>query len=119
MRYINLRFTYLLADLLFVGVDRFYDNIEQMLGYRINRWLKICWRFLTPLITAVDRRTVHSFGSFANHYYSLGLLMVIRPISITTARCVARRCMARDIVFLSLATQRYATQRSAVLEIRL
>jgi len=38
------------------GVDRFYDNIEQMLGYRINPWLKICWRFLTPFITAVGRK---------------------------------------------------------------
>jgi len=34
------------------GVDRFYDNIEQMIGYRINPWLRICWTVLTPLLTA-------------------------------------------------------------------
>ncbi|XP_076341123.1 sodium- and chloride-dependent taurine transporter-like [Tachypleus tridentatus] len=34
------------------GVDRFYDNIEEMLGYRINPWLRWCWLYFTPLITA-------------------------------------------------------------------
>ncbi|XP_035215546.1 sodium- and chloride-dependent taurine transporter-like isoform X1 [Stegodyphus dumicola] len=33
------------------GVNRFYDNIEEMLGFRINPWLMICWKFLSPLVT--------------------------------------------------------------------
>ncbi|KAK3082660.1 hypothetical protein FSP39_001726 [Pinctada imbricata] len=33
------------------GADRFYDAIEMMIGYRPNVWLKICWKYLTPLIT--------------------------------------------------------------------
>ena len=33
------------------GADRFYDNLETMLGYRINRWFGICWRYLTPAVT--------------------------------------------------------------------
>jgi solute carrier family 6 GABA transporter-like protein 6/8/11/12/13 len=33
------------------GASRFYDNIEMMIGFRINRWLWICWMVLTPLIT--------------------------------------------------------------------
>ncbi|KAJ8303500.1 hypothetical protein KUTeg_019896 [Tegillarca granosa] len=33
------------------GADRFYDALEMMLGFRINIWLKICWKFLTPFCT--------------------------------------------------------------------
>jgi SNF family Na+-dependent transporter len=33
------------------GVNRFYDNLEQMIGYRIMPWLKICWLIFTPLLT--------------------------------------------------------------------
>ncbi|XP_037551722.1 sodium- and chloride-dependent GABA transporter 2 [Nematolebias whitei] len=32
------------------GADRFYDNIEDMLGYRPLPLLKYCWMFVTPLI---------------------------------------------------------------------
>lgn len=30
------------------GADRFYDNIEDMIGYRPGPYIKICWLFLTP-----------------------------------------------------------------------
>ncbi|VDI03191.1 Hypothetical predicted protein [Mytilus galloprovincialis] len=33
------------------GADKFYDIIELMIGYRINKWLFICWKFITPAIT--------------------------------------------------------------------
>ncbi|XP_070709608.1 sodium- and chloride-dependent GABA transporter 2-like [Pempheris klunzingeri] len=32
------------------GADRFYDNIEDMIGYRPFPVLKYCWMFITPLI---------------------------------------------------------------------
>ncbi|XP_054480571.1 sodium- and chloride-dependent GABA transporter 2-like isoform X2 [Anoplopoma fimbria] len=30
------------------GADRFYDNIEDMIGYRPGRYIKYCWLFITP-----------------------------------------------------------------------
>nr|XP_023671825.1 sodium- and chloride-dependent GABA transporter 2-like isoform X2 [Paramormyrops kingsleyae] len=34
------------------GADRFYDNIEDMIGYRPPRVVKYCWLLVTPLICA-------------------------------------------------------------------
>ncbi|XP_053741259.1 sodium- and chloride-dependent GABA transporter 2-like [Synchiropus splendidus] len=30
------------------GADRFYDNIEDMIGYRPSAFMKFCWKYLTP-----------------------------------------------------------------------
>lgn len=30
------------------GGDRFYDNMASMIGFRINPWIKWCWKYLTP-----------------------------------------------------------------------
>ncbi|KAA8593589.1 hypothetical protein FQN60_009705 [Etheostoma spectabile] len=32
------------------GVDNFYDALEDMLGYRPNRWMKWSWSYITPLL---------------------------------------------------------------------
>ncbi|XP_062852549.1 sodium- and chloride-dependent GABA transporter 2-like [Trichomycterus rosablanca] len=32
------------------GADRFYDNIQDMIGYRLMPVLKYCWLFITPSI---------------------------------------------------------------------
>ncbi|XP_039250634.1 sodium- and chloride-dependent creatine transporter 1-like [Styela clava] len=35
------------------GGDRFYDNIQHMIGYRPNPVIKWCWMFVTPLVVLV------------------------------------------------------------------
>lgn len=36
------------------GADRFYDNIEDMIGYKPFPVLKYCWLFITPLLCWVN-----------------------------------------------------------------
>lgn len=36
------------------GAERFYDNIEDMIGYRPWPLIKYCWRFITPAVCTVS-----------------------------------------------------------------
>jgi len=33
------------------GINRYYDNLEMMFGFRISPIMKICWLFVTPVFT--------------------------------------------------------------------
>ena len=35
------------------GAENIYEHIEDILGRKINGWLKFCWKFITPLVILV------------------------------------------------------------------
>lgn len=37
-----------------LGADRLYDNIEDMIGYRPWPHMKLCWKYVTPIICIVS-----------------------------------------------------------------
>ncbi|XP_054655839.1 sodium- and chloride-dependent betaine transporter-like isoform X3 [Dunckerocampus dactyliophorus] len=70
------------------GADRFYDNIEDMIGYRPFPVLKYCWLFITPLLCVLtmlyDLANTHSLmvydyrpGTWAS---ALASLLVLTPL---------------------------------------
>lgn len=86
------------------GADRFYSNIELMLGQKIRPHLKICWKFITPLFITVMsvmcfyhysdvsyNRTYHypmwalPFGWFLS-FSSVGLIPIVMVYKIIRAK---------------------------------
>ena len=37
----------------FYGVNKWYKNVEDMIGRKLNPFLRICWVVLTPALTMV------------------------------------------------------------------
>ncbi|TNN44600.1 Sodium- and chloride-dependent betaine transporter [Liparis tanakae] len=70
------------------GADRFYDNIEDMIGYRPFPVLKYCWMFITPLICwATILYEVGNASEFTVYGYVIGTqgrllssLLIITPL---------------------------------------
>ncbi|KAL6116780.1 uncharacterized protein ACO6RY_14726 [Pungitius sinensis] len=70
------------------GADRFYDNIEDMIGFRPFPVLKYCWLFITPLVCGVTliyevinshRLTVYDHV-ISNWGAVLGSLLILAPL---------------------------------------
>lgn len=57
----------------YVGGERFYDDMENMLGFRINPWIRWCWKFLTPLFCLVSS-IIQLRNSFFGNVEQLNLL---------------------------------------------
>ncbi|KAF7670032.1 hypothetical protein LDENG_00074300 [Lucifuga dentata] len=71
------------------GADRFYHNIEDMIGYLPFPVLKYCWLFITPLICGLmllyDLANKHSFGSAydfspGSWASTLAVLLILTPL---------------------------------------
>ena len=36
------------------GAEHIYEHVEDMLGHKINPWLKICWKYVSPFVIMVS-----------------------------------------------------------------
>ncbi|XP_034434392.1 sodium- and chloride-dependent betaine transporter-like isoform X2 [Hippoglossus hippoglossus] len=68
------------------GADRFYDNIEDMIGYRPNPVIKYCWMFITPLISVLLLllRLLTQFSSFEYGYQLEPVASIVGALLLTT-----------------------------------
>ena len=46
------------------GGERFYDDMENMIGFRINPWLRWCWMIFTPIFCLVRQNIYLSVSEF-------------------------------------------------------
>ena len=53
--YYGTLYKYLIATLFFntIGIDRFYENINEMIGYYPGKFWKYCWMIITPTMCLV------------------------------------------------------------------
>jgi len=36
-----------------VGAEKMADHIQFMTGYYPNRWIQLCWKYISPMLIAV------------------------------------------------------------------
>ncbi|XP_039403138.1 sodium- and chloride-dependent betaine transporter-like [Mauremys reevesii] len=86
------------------GADRFYDNIEDMIGYRPWPLVKMCWQFVTPgvcLATFLFSLIKYTPLTYNNWYvyppwgYALGWLMALSSMI----------CIPLYVIFILLKTR--------------
>ncbi|XP_059181411.1 sodium- and chloride-dependent betaine transporter-like [Centropristis striata] len=73
------------------GVDRFCDNIEDMIGYRPFPVMKYCWLFFTPFIcwvTILYGVNKQHYLLFAGYYGGTGPLALVMLIMMTPLFCI-------------------------------
>uniref|UniRef100_A0AAV2IZT8 Transporter n=1 Tax=Knipowitschia caucasica TaxID=637954 RepID=A0AAV2IZT8_KNICA len=69
------------------GADRFFHNIEDMVGYPPIPVFKYCWMFITPLICGItllynlEPESVHIYGEVLSPAYRrVGALLILTPM---------------------------------------
>ncbi|XP_017270307.1 sodium- and chloride-dependent GABA transporter 2 [Kryptolebias marmoratus] len=85
------------------GADRFYDNIEDMIGYRPLPMLKYCWLFVTPLIcvlTVIYTLTKGTPIILQNHVAGTGVVIMAVSLIATPLLCIPA------FIFISLCRNR-------------
>ncbi|KAI3375121.1 hypothetical protein L3Q82_021631 [Scortum barcoo] len=59
------------------GADCYYNNAEDMIGYFPVSYMKYCWMFITPCVSAVEHIAL-LFGLI--HPYALGLFLAFSSV---------------------------------------
>lgn len=73
------------------GADRFYDNLEMMLGFRVCSWFRICWRYFTPAVTlGILLFSIVNFEplTYNNYKYPTWALTIGQSMAFASMVCV-------------------------------
>ncbi|XP_023498734.1 sodium- and chloride-dependent GABA transporter 2 isoform X5 [Equus caballus] len=65
------------------GAGRFYDNLEDMIGYRPWPLIKYCWVFLTPAVCTKDKLRSRAVRQFDQHHNATFLFSLIKYTPLT------------------------------------
>ena len=106
----------------FYGDQKFYDVIEDMIGYRPTSFFRLCWKYFSPLLNLVSaclpwyvseavfsqdvRDVVSSSGRQATRNYSLTSICAILDVKKIPAQGVFRLLFLSRMWLLPLKLQR-------------
>ena len=51
------------------GAEHIYEHVEDMLGHKINPWLKICWKYVSPFVIMVSSHHLKNFNFHAKIFF--------------------------------------------------
>ena len=74
---------------LLTGAQRFHGNVEDMIGFRFNPWLRICWKYVTPLFCLVRQAARNALWDGSSRIPS-------QPIPPSTPVALPLSCAIRD-----------------------
>jgi len=95
------------------GADRFYDNLETMLGFRINPWFGICWRWFTPAVTlGILIFSIVKFEplTYNNYKYPTWALTIGQSMAFASMICVPLTAIGQ-LLFCSSGSPRERIKR--------
>lgn len=87
-----------------LGVDRFSDDIKEMIGQRPGRYWRLCWKFVSPcfLLVSVDRN-IKRTQTWKQHIYITAAAATWTRFSIFNAFC-HEYTLSQFMVVVSFAT---------------
>ncbi|KAL3978324.1 IKAROS family zinc finger protein [Sarotherodon galilaeus] len=95
------------------GADRFYTNIEDMIGYRPLSLIKYCWLYVTPLIcsgTLIFLLLKYTPLKFNNTYvypwwaYCIGWFLALSSLSMIPVTMICKLAKGRGTLWQRLKT---------------
>ncbi|CAG5927688.1 unnamed protein product [Menidia menidia] len=84
------------------GADRFYDNIEDMIGYRPGPYIKYCWLFFTPATCMYNNEYVYPWWGYVIGWLLALSSMVCIPLWMLYKVCTTQGTLRQQERLLAI-----------------